>query len=368
MTFLHPMTDFGLNLKKSHAADKKHFLNNFNSLNIFVISAAKPIPIMLLGVLIGRKTYTAYKYIFVLIIVFGVMLFSFKEKYDKKDGEDPILGIIFIGVSLLMDGFLGAFEDRMRSVKKPTSLNFMLFLNSWNSLYLITYLIFTDEGVEFFKFCQRHPDVLRDLSIVTFVGIFGQFCITAMVANFGALPLSITTTIRKFVTVLLSVMIYNNVLSVRQWIAATIIFSSIFLDGYFSRRGAAKKTIDETMVKNGKEEPGKIEAARSETDAGNLDIFQIKSALAHKNEAEKEKCCKKRVRISISEDDNPTGDGNIENGCNGTKSAGNYQQNEVDTVDINEKSCGPTEPVSNAPKIDINGLEHVNEKTDDTKL
>ncbi|KAG5684403.1 hypothetical protein PVAND_013638 [Polypedilum vanderplanki] len=219
--------------------------------------SAKPIPVMLLGVLIGRKTYTVYKYIFVVIIVIGVALFSFKEKYDKKDGEDPILGIILFSVSLLMDGFLGAFEERMRSVSKPTPLNLMLFMNAWNTLYLTIFLLISNEGVEFFYFCQRNPIVIRDLSIVVVLGICGQFCITSMISNFGALPLSLVTTLRKFVTVLLSVIIFNNVLSIRQWIAATIIFTALFLDGYFSKKGKKKDKqkenvdVEEDKVKNG---------------------------------------------------------------------------------------------------------------------
>jgi UDP-galactose transporter B1 len=209
---------------------------------------------MLLGVLIGRKSYTAYKYIFVIIIVIGVALFSFKEKYEVKDGEDPILGIVFIGVSLLMDGFLGAFEDRMRSVKKPTSLNLMFYMNAWNSLYVIIFLVVSNEGVEFVEFCKRHPIVMRDLSVVVAFGICGQFCITAMISDFGALPLSLVTTLRKFVTVLLSVIIFNNELSVRQWIAAGIIFGALFLDGYFSKRGNKKK--DEIVADAEKEKSG----------------------------------------------------------------------------------------------------------------
>jgi UDP-galactose transporter B1 len=206
---------------------------------------------MLLGVLIGRKSYTMLKYIFVSIVIVGVILFSFKEKYDKKDGEDPLLGLIFISVSLLSDGFLGAFEDRMRSVKRPTSLNLMFFLNFYNSIYLIVALILTNEGTEFVKFCSRHPIVIRDLSVVVLVAIFGQFCITSVVTNFGALPVSIITTIRKFVTVLLSVIIFNNVLSIRQWIAASIIFTALFLDGYFSRKAKEKvMRADNTKVDN----------------------------------------------------------------------------------------------------------------------
>ncbi|XP_070494650.1 solute carrier family 35 member B1 homolog [Chironomus tepperi] len=267
--------------------------------------SAKPIPVMLLGVLIGRKTYTMYKYIFVTIVVIGVALFTFKTKYDKKDGEDPILGIIFIGVSLLMDGFLGAFEDRMRSVKKPTPLNLMFYLNSWNSLYAIAYLATTNEGVEFVQFCYRHPIVIRDLSVVVFFGIFGQFCITSMISYYGALPLSITTTIRKFVTVLLSVMIFNNVLTTRQWVAASIIFIALFLDGHFSRKGKkkSKEVIEE--VTDGKEHienGGEIIKRKMDSEKTGIDNIEKCEKISEQNQQQTNPNRRRKVRVSFEGD------------------------------------------------------------------
>lgn len=204
---------------------------------------------MILGVLIGRKSYTIKKYIFVVIVVIGVILFSFKEKYDKKDGEDPILALIFIGISLTADGFIGALEDRMRAVTKiPTSLNLMFYLNCYNSLYLTFALLYTGEGLEFIKFCTRHPIVIRDIAIVIFVGFFGEFAVATIITEFGALPVSIITTTRKFVTVFLSVIIFKNVLSVRQWIAASMIFTALFLDGYFSRKSYENSNAEDNKV------------------------------------------------------------------------------------------------------------------------
>ena len=41
--------------------------------------SCKPIPVMILGVLLGRKRYPIAKYFFVLMIVIGVGLFMFKD-------------------------------------------------------------------------------------------------------------------------------------------------------------------------------------------------------------------------------------------------------------------------------------------------
>jgi len=42
--------------------------------------SCKPIPVMILGVLFGGKRYPLLKYLFVLLIVIGVALFTYKDK------------------------------------------------------------------------------------------------------------------------------------------------------------------------------------------------------------------------------------------------------------------------------------------------
>ena len=41
--------------------------------------SAKPIPVLMFGVVLGRKTYPLVKYLIVLLIVVGVALFLYKD-------------------------------------------------------------------------------------------------------------------------------------------------------------------------------------------------------------------------------------------------------------------------------------------------
>ena len=41
--------------------------------------SCKPIPVMVLGVLVGGKKYPTLKYLFILMIVAGVALFMYKD-------------------------------------------------------------------------------------------------------------------------------------------------------------------------------------------------------------------------------------------------------------------------------------------------
>ncbi len=59
--------------------------------------SCKPIPVMVLGVLLGRKRYPALKYLFILLIVAGVALFMYKDggKGGKTEGEPLVGGRVF---------------------------------------------------------------------------------------------------------------------------------------------------------------------------------------------------------------------------------------------------------------------------------
>ena len=49
--------------------------------------SAKPIPVMILGVVLARKRYPLLKYLFVSMIVIGVALFMYKEKKAGTGGD-----------------------------------------------------------------------------------------------------------------------------------------------------------------------------------------------------------------------------------------------------------------------------------------
>lgn len=206
--------------------------------------SAKPIPVMLLGVLIGHKSYALQKYLFVLLIVVGVALFMFKDSKapatnSATPGERSFVGELLLILSLSMDGLTGAIQERMRASSAPTGKQMMLAMNWWSSVMLVGILLVTGEGVQFVAFVQRHPEVLGHLGGLALAGAFGQLFIFLMVSGYGPLPCSVVTTTRKFFTVLFSVMFYGNSLTGRQWYGTVLVFAGLFADMYWGKKRQA---------------------------------------------------------------------------------------------------------------------------------
>ncbi|GLV41347.1 medial glomeruli [Carabus blaptoides fortunei] len=204
--------------------------------------SAKPIPVLILGVLVGHKSYPMKKYFFVFLIVIGVILFMYKDRPISSQGDSSFgLGEILLLLSLTMDGLTGAVQERMRAEASPSAQHMMLGMNFWSSLFVGFVLIISGEGVEFVQFVSRHPVALVHIAALAIAGALGQLFIFLTVSEYGPLPCSVITTTRKFFTVLGSVLLFGNSLSSRQWLGAVIVFSGLFLDAYYSKSQPKKK-------------------------------------------------------------------------------------------------------------------------------
>lgn len=209
--------------------------------------SCKPIPVMILGVLIGRKKYPLLKYLFVLMIVIGVALFMYKDgKSTKKADDEGVIGIgeILLLVSLTCDGLTGAVQERMKAEHSTKSGHMMKAMNKWSIFYLGIGLIWSGELWDFIAFVGRHPTIVWQLASVSVASALGQYFIFMCVSEFGPLPCSLITTTRKFFTVLASVIFFGNHLIERQWIGAILVFTGLVLDGVFGKSKPKKSTSD----------------------------------------------------------------------------------------------------------------------------
>lgn len=69
---------------------------------------------MILGIVVGRKSYPLQKFLFVLLIVVGVVLFMFKDKAGAVHQETSFgLGELLLLLSLGMDGLTGAVQVKI---------------------------------------------------------------------------------------------------------------------------------------------------------------------------------------------------------------------------------------------------------------
>ncbi|XP_067930793.1 solute carrier family 35 member B1-like isoform X2 [Watersipora subatra] len=200
--------------------------------------SAKPIPVMVMGVLFASKRYPLAKYFFVLLITAGVALFIYKDSKVPEKGVDTDhtfgIGEILLIVSLLCDGATGVLQSKMRQGHTTKSYDMMLNMNLWSLLWLAIALSM-GEAYDFILFASRNPHVLTGIIIFGLSSALGQHFIFLMVSTYGPLPCSIATTTRKFFTILASVIVFGHTLLYRQWIGTAFVFTGLGLDIVFGK-------------------------------------------------------------------------------------------------------------------------------------
>lgn len=213
--------------------------------------STKPISVLIMGVLLAKKSYKLTKYFFVLIIVTGVGLFIYKGDGNGATAKKKDLfgiGECLLVLSLMMDGLLGVMQDSMRATSKPSAMSFMYSTNLWGTGFLGVALVASGEGLNFVKFVTKHPSVLHDLSMLVVTGCIGQVFIYMLISQFGSLITSIVTTTRKFFTVLFSVLYFGNHLTTQQWIATGLVFCGLFADIVFGSQAETDYSENVTEV------------------------------------------------------------------------------------------------------------------------
>ena len=136
--------------------------------------SSKSIPVMVLGVLYGRKSYPLKKYFFILMIVCGVALFVWKDGRSTSNDSSQVSGYVLLMLSLAMDGFTGAIQDRIRSENQVRFAPLMYNVNMWASIMLGSATLATGELATFVEFLKKYPTVMQDIMWFSVLSALGQ--------------------------------------------------------------------------------------------------------------------------------------------------------------------------------------------------
>ncbi|VDP46262.1 unnamed protein product [Soboliphyme baturini] len=201
-----------------------------------ISKSCKPIPIMLLGILLFRKVYPWTKYLFVTMIVCGVSMFLYRAKDVPVVPSSGIgFGEVLLVFSLAMDGTTGAIQDKIRARYECSSNRMMLHMNLWSLVFSVIGLLLSGEIFSFYLFVKRFPNLLFDLASYSVASALGQYFIFMTVSQFGPLTCSVLTTTRKFFTILASVIYFRNPLTLSQWLGAIMVFAGLTLDSGYGK-------------------------------------------------------------------------------------------------------------------------------------
>ncbi|KAJ2770751.1 UDP-galactose transporter [Coemansia nantahalensis] len=217
-------------------------LRYINYPTMTLAKTCKMVPVLLMNKVLYRRHYPGHKYLVVAMVTAGVSAFMlFNGSSKAAAAESSLYGLLLVLVNLMFDGAVNSTQDQVFAEDKEISGQHMMCLvNVCSSLLMAAWLLnpLNPELPGAVRFLRTHPRAMVDIGLFAMCGALGQCFIFYTLATFGSLTLTTVTVTRKFLTILVSVLINGHQLDARQWAATGLVFAGISFDVY--KKQAAK--------------------------------------------------------------------------------------------------------------------------------
>ena len=183
--------------------------------------SGKMAPVMAGSLLLGGASYSIRDYLQVAAIIGGTAVVSMGKKKGGS-ASNSSLGVMYIVLSLVLDGVTAGFQKRLKSATmkagvKPKPYDFMFWTNLFMCLTAIIIAAGLGELASGLAFCTANPEIFSKIIKFAICSAVGQSFIFYTIANFDPLVLSTVTTTRKIFSVLLSIFLKGHSLSMTGW-------------------------------------------------------------------------------------------------------------------------------------------------------
>mmetsp|Transcript_96543 Transcript_96543/g.144469 ORF Transcript_96543/g.144469 Transcript_96543/m.144469 type:complete len:532 (+) Transcript_96543:99-1694(+) len=175
-------------------------------------------PVMLMGKILGNKTYPAYDYFVAFMIGIGIALFmtstdgiDWRQNYLGGSDGTKWTGIMLLGLFLFFDSFTSQFQSRMFQRHVDLSMVELMFATSAYSTVLsaIT-LVHTHELSAALEFVYQHSEIHLHFFMFSICSTIGQLFIFYTIKNFGAVVFTLIMTTRILLSIALSCVLYGH--------------------------------------------------------------------------------------------------------------------------------------------------------------
>lgn len=200
--------------------------------------AAKVIPVMLMGKVVSRQTYSLLEYITAAMISVGLFMFVMSTDAPartSKASTSTISGVVLLAGYLGFDAFTSNWQSELYRVHKMSSTQMMAGSNLFAIVFSSVSLIEQGGFVEALYFMIRHPPFVAHIAAVSITSAVGQLFIYFTIAEFGPVTFTIIMTIRQGFAIMLSCIIYHHSVSIFGVVGIAVCFTAIFVRTYQSR-------------------------------------------------------------------------------------------------------------------------------------
>eukprot|EP01071_Lankesteria_metandrocarpae_P001570 Lankesteria_metandrocarpae@DN1660_c0_g1_i1.p1 len=213
-----------------------------------LVKSIKMVPITVGGFIFFGKRYPWWDYMAVVLISTSLIGLNLLAEKTSKNTQSSTLGVMLLFMSLACDMLTGPRQDRLIERCPTLGVVEMMFFTNFFSMFIAGTASVLFEGLAPYQYCKRYPEVVWSILGYASSASIGQMFIFSCLKAFGSLYLALITTLRKFLTILFSVIRYGHTLTVGQWICVAMIFGTLSVQSYCSKKAKERKKREQQVA------------------------------------------------------------------------------------------------------------------------
>jgi solute carrier family 35 (UDP-galactose transporter), member B1 len=205
--------------------------------------SAKILPVALTGWLLGVYKLTWTQTALFIMITSGLVVFNFNKEKSPNIEDESLFGLTLVGISLLFDGFVNAETDKNhKAMHRPFAYHSMFYtmiIALIGNICFYTYHVANGDNT--YARVLADPVLTRNVFLLSLSGALGQIFIYLTISLHDCLLLSVFTTSRKCLSVILSSIIFQHSFTMLQWLGALMVLGGTVLEVYIKHATPQKK-------------------------------------------------------------------------------------------------------------------------------
>jgi adenosine 3'-phospho 5'-phosphosulfate transporter B2 len=193
--------------------------------------SCKIIPVMLVGILLNKKSYPWSEYVEASLITLGVFMFTMSEKSSSHGGHDHAdtsFGIGLLLLYLFCDSFTSQWQSRVFKQYNIDQYQMMLGVNIWSMIMTGFTLVQSGEFASSIAFILTDSRAFFHMTVLSVTSATGQLFIFYTIKELGPIIFTIIMTTRQIVSLFISCLVFSHPLSTTGWLSSVAVFGIVF--------------------------------------------------------------------------------------------------------------------------------------------
>ena len=196
-----------------------------------VIRSCKAVPVMLGEIIFAKAQPSLAKTIGVILLSAGVGLFTFSSESGGSRSSTSawvLYGASLALAALVCDAVYGPYQNKIVAKYKASSWVLMFNMNLFELIFAVVADLATSSHLqETWAFLERHPVEFGYRALLFCASMsLGNVFIYKIQSEFGALSVTKTTTVRKLVSLVVSISWFGHPLTYLHYLAIALVFAA----------------------------------------------------------------------------------------------------------------------------------------------